>query len=62
MIKQLQAFISEHFYQCTPEILRQLGQMYAGGGAMTENIDKAGGEGTAELVAEAIEVYCSSVS
>jgi len=25
---------------------------------MTENIDKAGGEGTAEFVHQAIEIYC----
>lgn len=28
------------------EILNSLGKMYAGGGSMTENIDKAGGKGT----------------
>ncbi|MBQ8821863.1 MAG: TipAS antibiotic-recognition domain-containing protein [Lachnospiraceae bacterium] len=33
--------------------------MYAGGGSVTENIDKAGGKGTAEFVEKAIEIYCS---
>ena len=32
--------------------------MYNGGGEFTENIDKAGGEGTAEFTAKAIEFYC----
>ena len=32
--------------------------MYAGGGAFTENIDKAGGVGCAEFAAKAIEIYC----
>ena len=33
--------------------------MYSGGGSITENIDAAGGEGTAEFAAKAIEIYCS---
>ena len=32
--------------------------MYAGGGEFTENIDKAGGEGTAVFTADAIDFYC----
>lgn len=28
---------------------------------MTENIDRAGGSGTAELPAKAIEAYCSRI-
>ena len=42
----------------TKEILAGLGYMYSGGGEMTENIDKAGGTGTADFVSEAIRVYC----
>lgn len=57
-VKKLQDFITEHFYDCSNEILWSLGQMYAGGGSMTENIDKAGGEGTAEFAARAIQAYC----
>ena len=57
-VKKLQDYITEHFYTCTNEILAGLGKMYAGGGSMTENIDKAGGKGTAEFVSEAIEIYC----
>ena len=57
-VKKLQDYITEHFYTCTDEILSGLGKMYAAGGSMTENIDKAGGKGTAEFVSEAIEVYC----
>ncbi|MBE5881658.1 MAG: MerR family transcriptional regulator [Lachnospiraceae bacterium] len=57
-VKKLQDYISQHFYTCTNEILSGLGKMYAGGGSMTENIDKAGGKGTAEFVSEAIEIYC----
>ena len=58
-VKKLQAFITEHFYTCTDKILAGLGKMYSGGGSMTENIDAAGGEGTAEFAAKAIEIYCN---
>ena len=57
-VKKLQEYITEHFYTCTPDILKGLGQMYAAGGEMTENIDKAGGKGTALFAAEAIGIYC----
>ena len=57
-IKALQAFITEHYYTCTNEILSGLGEMYVGDERMKKNIDKAGGEGTAMFVREAIGVYC----
>lgn len=57
-VKKLQEYITEHFYHCTNEILLGLGRMYSGGGEFTENIDKAGGEGTAEFTTKAIEIYC----
>ena len=57
-VKELQNYITEHFYTCTPQILRGLGEMYAGGGSMTENIDAAGGTGTGAFALEAIKVYC----
>ena len=58
LIKKLQDYITAHYYTCTSQILRGLGQMYAAGGEMTENIDKAGGEGTAVFAKNAIEIYC----
>lgn len=57
-VKKLQDFFCDNFYNCTNEILLGLGKMYASGGEFTENIDKAGGEGTAEFVHQAIEAYC----
>ena len=57
-VKRLQDFFTANFYNCTNEILRGLGKMYAGGGEFTENIDSAGGAGTAEFVSRAIEIYC----
>ena len=56
-VEKLRAYITEHFYTCTPEILRGLGALYAGGGRFTENIDARGGEGTAAFAAQAIEAY-----
>ena len=58
LVKKLQDYITQHFYNCTKEILSGLGKMYAGGGDFTKNIDSYGGEGTAEFVHQAIEVYC----
>ena len=59
-VKALQAFITEHYYTCTKEIFAQLGQMYGAGGEFTANINAAGGPGTAEFAAKAIEVYCET--
>ena len=56
--KELQAFFTEHFYTCTPQILGSLAESYAGGGSMTENIDKAGGEGTGAFAKQVIDEYC----
>ena len=58
LVKKLQAYITDHYYTCTGQILRSLGRMYAAGGEMTDNIDRAGGEGTARFAMEAIEIYC----
>lgn len=59
-VAKLQKYITDNYYTCTREILAGLGKMYNGGGSMTENIDHAGGKGTAEFVAEAIKIYCNS--
>ena len=58
MVKKLQGFITENFYKCTDEILSGLGKMYASDGEFKGNIDKAGGEGTADFTAAAIAAYC----
>lgn len=58
-VAALQQFITDHYYTCTKEILRNLGQMYTAIGSMKDNIDARGGAGTAELASRAIEIYCS---
>lgn len=57
-VAQLQAFITKHYYTCTKPMLKVLGEMYAGGGSMTENIDNAGGHGTGEFAKQAIDIFC----
>lgn len=59
LVEKLQAYISEHFYTCTKQVLSGLGKMYAGGGDFTKNIDEAGGPGTAEFADRAIQIYCN---
>ena len=59
-IGALRNFITRNYYTCNPEIFRELGQMYVNDARFKHNIDKAGGEGTAEFVKQAIEVYCAA--
>lgn len=56
LIKKLQNFITDNYYTCTNEILKDLGKMYVCDERFKNNIDKAGGVGTAEFTAKAIEV------
>lgn len=57
-IQRLQRFITEHFYTCTDEILSGLADMYETPD-FRRNIDRAGGEGTAAFIAEAIRLHCA---
>lgn len=57
-VKKIQDYITENLYTCTDTILASLGKMYAGGGELTDNIDKSCGSGTAEFVSQAIKIYC----
>lgn len=58
-VRELQAYISEHYYNCSDRVLAGLGMMYAKDERFKANIDDAGGEGTAEFAAIAIKAYCS---
>ena len=58
LVAKLQGFITANYYNCTSQILQGLGQMYIAGDEMTENINRAGGEGTAQFAHDAIEIYC----
>ncbi|MBY5005819.1 MerR family transcriptional regulator [Streptococcus suis] len=57
-VEVLKAYISENFYNCTNEILANLGQMYIEDNRFTQFIDQVGGEGTASFVSQAIAIYC----
>lgn len=58
LVKKLQKFITDNFYNCTNEILLSLGRMYASVEDFNKNIDKFAGEGTAIFVNNAIKYYC----
>ena len=58
LVGKIQNHITAHFYNCTNPILAGLGQMYVADERFKANIDRAGGEGTAEFAAKAIEIYC----
>jgi len=57
LVKKLQDTITKNYYTCSKEVLRGLGAMYAADGEFKENIDKAGGAGTAVFASKAIEEY-----
>lgn len=59
--RQLQEFFTRHYYTCTPQILGSLAESYAGGGSMTENIDKVGGAGTGAFAKEVIDAYLANL-
>ena len=59
-IAALQQYITDHFYTCTDEIFAGLGEMYSADPRFKENIDRAGGPGTAEFTSKAIGYYCKN--
>ena len=59
LVSKLQAHITANYYTCTEEILAGLGKMYVADERFKKNIDKYG-DGTAELAAEAIAVFCQN--
>lgn len=59
-ITVLQEFITDNYYVCTDEILSGLGEMYVCDERFKKNIDRAGGDGTAEFVRQAILVSIRS--
>ncbi len=57
-IGRLKQYITDNYYTCTDEILAGLGEAYSADERFKKNIDRAGGQGTAELATEAIRVFC----
>lgn len=60
LIRKLQNFITGNYYTCTDEILKGLSQMYISDERFKNNIDKAGGIGTAEFTAKAIQQFAQN--
>ena len=56
LVKNLQDFITQNYYDCTNEILYGLGKMYVSDERFKNNIDK-NGNGTADFASKAIEIY-----
>ncbi|MBQ7850277.1 MAG: MerR family transcriptional regulator [Clostridia bacterium] len=56
-VARLQQFITDHFYTCTTPVLQGLADMYETPD-FRRNIDRAGGEGTADFLARAIRIFC----
>ena len=57
LVEEWRQFITDHYYNCTKEILAGLGQMYTADERFRENLDRSG-EGTAAFMARAIAIYC----
>lgn len=58
LIEKLQNFITENYYTCTKDTLLWLGRMYTCDERFKNNIDKAGGSGTADFCEKAIKAFC----
>lgn len=57
LVRSLQSFITDNYYNCSDEILFSLGKAYGAGGEFTENINRHAGKGSAEFASKAIEEY-----
>lgn len=57
LVKRWQDYISKYHYECSNQILSCLGQMYITDERFKQNIDRYG-EGTAQLMSDAISIYC----
>ncbi|WP_068774791.1 MerR family transcriptional regulator [Paenibacillus sp. FJAT-26967] len=56
-VGELRQWITDHFYECTPEIFRGLGDLYVDDERFTANIDKYQ-PGLAAFLKEAMHIYC----
>jgi hypothetical protein len=56
-VAELRQHITDHFYECTPEIFRDLGDLYISDERFTANLDK-NKPGYAVFLREAMRVYC----
>lgn len=57
LVEELKNFITDNYYSCDNNALQSLGYMYVSDDRFKANIDKKGGDGTAEFVNRCIEGY-----
>lgn len=57
-IGALQKLITDNYYTCTNEVLKGLSRLYVEDERMKQNIEYAGGKGTAEFIKNAVSIYC----
>ena len=58
LVKNLQEHITNNYYNCTNDILYNLGQMYIEDEKFKKNLDKHS-DGTAMYINKAIKIYCN---
>lgn len=56
LVSKWKTHISRYYYPCTNEMLAQLGEMYVRDARFQKNLDQFG-EGTAQLMRDAIRIY-----
>jgi hypothetical protein len=57
IVLQWQEHITKHYYECTDEILKGLGELYSSDERFKKNIDKTK-PGLANYMSKAISAYC----
>ena len=57
VVYEWRMLITKHFYDCTPEIFKGLGEMYIADQRFTDNIDQTR-PGLAQYLHDAIQIYC----
>lgn len=60
LVGRWRQFITDSWYDCTPQILAGLGQMYTADERFAASLD-AFGEGTAQLMSDAVAHYCAAL-
>lgn len=58
LVEKWRAHISSRYYDCTPDILAGLGEMYTQDERFQKNLDRFGA-GTAQFMSRAIQYYCA---
>jgi hypothetical protein len=60
-VAELRQYITDHFYECTPDIFRGLGDLYVTDERFTANLDK-NSPGYTAFLREAMNVYCDRLT